>query len=120
MKPKKMSIGGKLTLAFAFYWLFMWLFVFTASAADLKVPGAVGDAIGLSLIVLSYPIASMSGALDHGQGPPPRKMLGYLVLMGPNLFLWGYSLGGLALLVRGTFRRCWPMNDRTGETHCIR
>ena len=100
MKPRtKLTLGGKLTLVLASLWLALWLLVVAAGEAEVAIPGTVGDTVGLSLIVLSHPIASLSGALEHGHGAPPGKMLAYLILMGPNLFLWGYALSGLVRLI---------------------
>ena len=88
----KLTLGAKLSILIALIVSGTWFLIFFAGDA---MGGNLPDYLGLMLVILSFPIAQLSGMFSHTGTARQSELWWYLILMVPNCFLIGYSLSAL-------------------------
>lgn len=85
----KMRLGGKISIALALVCGGLWTMLLLAPANA----GEVQPFGGAALCFLSFPTGWLSGVFSGGHEDRSSQLLLYLLLMIPNFFLVGYSIG---------------------------
>jgi hypothetical protein len=92
----KMTLGGKLSIAVAVLIATSWLSLVFAGP-DAYYVQIYGER---AIFILSFPLGWLAGMFTGRHGGPPHQFYLYMALLIPNSFILGYSIAGLARLLR--------------------
>jgi hypothetical protein len=86
------TLGGKLSCLLALIVAGLWLAIGLGSP---NLPSFAEGWIGNALYILSFPLGWLSGMFSGGHASGRGRLVGYILLMIPNVLLWGYTASSL-------------------------